>query len=97
MPSCHREPEVKGAAFKLGHQGGLADPGVAPNEHDLRRRLCSQPESLVQLADLRLAAQQERRGPARHGHGVHRPRRGWSERLPVPAMLTPPDALATET
>ena len=50
------EPQFARPAFEVRHQRGLPDPGVAPHQHDLRGPLRGQPESLVQLGDVLLAA-----------------------------------------
>ena len=78
VPRRHGEPQLARAAFEVRDQRGLPDPGVAPDEHDLRGPLRREPERLVQLRDVPLAPQQQR-CPARYRHAVHRPRRGGSE------------------
>ena len=79
VPRRHGEPPLGRPALIVRDERGLPDPGIAPDERDLRGPLRREPERLVQLRDVPLAPQQQRRRTARHGHAVHRPRRGECE------------------
>ncbi len=71
VPRRHGEPELARSTLQVEHQRGLADPGVAPDEHGLRGALCGEREGLVQLGGVPLATQ-EKRSPGRYGHVIHR-------------------------